>query len=281
MNGVDFDSLLKRNQNVHDRNTDRKTSTSSRFTAVSEPDFSEEPTTFKEEITFVKELEESSKGKVKGSLLLNYIKSSKIPCALALLSALFVITQTIASTADIWVSYWIRIEENRVYLMQLNAFNQSSLLDQFNSTSSTIYPNLWSTDVYIYIYCGIIISFLILAILRSVFFSLVCTRASQKLHDTMFKALISTEMKFFNENPAGRIMNRFTKDMGSADEILPITLLEATQIILLSLGSVAVTIFTDVKLSVIIFILIVLFFWLRKLYLKCSTNIKRLEGISE
>lgn len=41
-----------------------------------------------------------------------------------------------------------------------------------------------------------------------------CMRASQNLHDGMFKGLISTTIRFFDTNPSGRILNRFSKDLG-------------------------------------------------------------------
>lgn len=54
----------------------------------------------------VKELEASSKGKIKGSMLLNYLNSSNMPCALIFMFALFLLTQLSGSMADVWVSYW-------------------------------------------------------------------------------------------------------------------------------------------------------------------------------
>ena len=88
-------------------------------------------------------------------------------------------------------------------------------------------------------------------------------------------------MRFFDENPVGRIMNRFTKDLGNVDDMLPRTLLEASQTILYGLGVIAVIIYTDVKLSIVILAITMLFLIVRKIYLNSSKNIMRLEGMSE
>lgn len=37
-------------------------------------------------------------------------------------------------------------------------------------------------------------------------------------------------MRFFDVNPSGRIMNRFSKDMGTIDELLPKVLIDAIQV---------------------------------------------------
>ncbi|XP_031639826.1 multidrug resistance-associated protein 4-like, partial [Contarinia nasturtii] len=274
--GVDFTRLLGRNEN--DQVGQNEEQLKRRDSAISQRSKSaslDEGTRFlegnnEEENPLAIELEASSSGKIKGSLLFSYLKSSNIPCALLLLGALFVITQVITSTADIWVSLWIRSEERRVYLLKHK-----------NETTSDDGQNLWSTNTYIYIYGGIMISLILIATIRSTIFSLACTKASQSLHDTMFHGLISTKMKFFNENPVGRIMNLFTKDMGSADDILPKTLLEAAQCICIVVGSICVIIFTDTKLSIVILVMGVIFILLQKVYLKCSTNIMRLEAITK
>lgn len=59
-----------------------------------------------EKNVLLKELEASSKGKVEGSLILNYLMAAKRPFSLAFIVVAFLLTQTLASLADIWVSYW-------------------------------------------------------------------------------------------------------------------------------------------------------------------------------
>lgn len=140
--------------------------------------------------------------------------------------------------------------------------------------------NTWSTETYTYVYAGIMVSLFIIAMTRSIAFFQFCGTASQNLHDTMFAGLISTPMRFFDKNPSGRIMNRFSKDMGSTDEALPKSFLDASQINLSMLGAILVTIYTNVKFSIIIIIMGIVFLVVRNIYLKSSTNIKRLEGIS-
>lgn len=69
--------------------------------------------------------------------------------------------------------------------------------------------------------------------------------------------------------------------MGSTDEALPKVSLDAMQINLLMIGAICVTIFTNIKFSIVVIILMILFLIVRKVYLKCSKNIKRLEGMSK
>lgn len=118
-----------------------------------------------------------------------------------------------------------------------------------------------------------------LAIIRSVGFYTMCVRASQNLHDAMFKGIISTTMRFFDTNPSGRILNRFSKDMGAADEYLPKAILDATQIILNMGGAIIVTSIINPFFLVPVTIMAIIFIFIRKIYLKTSKNIKRLESI--
>lgn len=95
----------------------------------------------------------------------------------------------------------------------------------------------------------------------------------------MFKGLIGSTMRFFDTNPSGRILNRFSKDMGSVDEYLPKALLDATQIILNMTGAITVASIVNPLFLVPIFVLGIAFVFIRRIYLKTSKNLKRMEGV--
>jgi len=46
-------------------------------------------------------------------------------------------------------------------------------------------------------------------------------RASVRLHNSIFTRLLRAPVAFFDTNPAGRILNRFAKDLGVIDEKIP------------------------------------------------------------
>lgn len=95
---------------------------------------------------------------------------------------------------------------------RLTYSNNTTKFDFIHEESGSY--DVLSTKICIIVYSVMIATIFLVAIARSISFYNVCIKASRKLHDNMFKALISTTMRFFNINPPGRILNRFSRDIG-------------------------------------------------------------------
>lgn len=80
------------------------------------------------------------------------------------------------------------------------------------------------------IYSAMLGSTLVVYLLRTFGFYRMCLRISLKLHDRLFRGITRTSMYFFNTNPSGRILNRFSKDIRTVDTDLPHTLMDCLSV---------------------------------------------------
>ena len=119
----------------------------------------------------------------------------------------------------------------------------------------------------------------ILTTIQGFLLLLVCLRCSERHHDKMVVAILQAPVLFFDSNPVGRILNRFSKDVGCLDERLPETLLIAIQMVLQVFSSIIVPTVTNPWLLLVIVPLFVLVVWISRYYLKTSRELKRLESI--
>jgi ATP-binding cassette, subfamily C (CFTR/MRP), member 4 len=68
---------------------------------------------------------------------------------------------------------------------------------------------------------GTTVLLILFSVFRAQISFFILVRCSKRLHDEMAKAVLRTKISFFDTNPLGRILNRFSADVGIVDEILP------------------------------------------------------------
>ncbi|XP_046392253.1 probable multidrug resistance-associated protein lethal(2)03659 [Ischnura elegans] len=231
-----------------------------------------------------KELEKIKKGSVDGMVYMRYFTSGAQPLGIFGILMLFALTQTAASGVDYFVSFWTKNEELRMHQLII----QKMLSNQTNVTSEEQLflpqyiqePQPMPIYTLLGLYGGTVVSLFLISIIRSFLYYITCMRCSSNLHDSMFKALVRAPMHFFDANPSGRILNRFSKDMGSIDEFLPKAILDSTQILMVMMGAVIVSATVNYLFLVPVFILGIIFWIIRSLYLHISRKAKRVEGIT-
>jgi ATP-binding cassette, subfamily C (CFTR/MRP), member 4 len=127
---------------------------------------------------------------------------------------------------------------------------------------------------------GLVALTVLLTCLRAMLSFDLTINASRKLHDRMTKAVLRAKVSFFDTQPLGRILNRFSADVGSNDDMLPQTLFDFLMIFFIVLGTVATTI------SVLPFALLALppllwyFLSVRRIFVSSTRELKRLEGLA-
>ncbi|XP_017091987.2 ATP-binding cassette sub-family C member 4 [Drosophila bipectinata] len=168
------------------------------------------------------------------------------------------------------------------------------LMSQVVCSSSDYFSNIWTQQEYqrsqggptsfttfecMYIYGGLIIAVVIMTTFRGFLFFKICMHASKVLHDRMFACILHATMRFFDTTPSGRILNRFSKDMGAVDELLPRAMMDFIQIALVMFGILIVISIVNPVLIASMVVVALVDVLILKLYLRPSQDLKRLEGI--
>ncbi|KAI8512524.1 Multidrug resistance-associated protein 4 [Branchiostoma belcheri] len=172
---------------------------------------------------------------------------------------------------DWWLAHWAAKEEE--YLNTRT--NHSSA--QNISEKETIPPTV-DSSFYLYVFTGVTVAVVVLSTVRTLFMFYNCIMASHNLHNSMFHAIIRTPILFFDTNPVGRILNRFSKDMGQLDEQLPWQFVEFVQYTLLTVGVVILTGVVNPWVFIPVVPLLLIFLYLRQYFLATSRDVKRLEA---
>ncbi|KYQ47297.1 Multidrug resistance-associated protein 4 [Trachymyrmex zeteki] len=157
--------------------------------------------------------------------------------------------------------------------------------DTISSQNFTInnYKNIYylDTNTALWIYGGFITISIVVTTIKNLIFFKICMNASKNLHNFMFSCVLKAPMSFFDNNPSGRILNRFSKDVGAVDEILPSTMTVSLQIFTVMIGILVQVFIINWWIIFAIIIMIFLFGMIRKIYLPIARTTKRLEGIAK
>uniref|UniRef100_A0A8K9V1J4 ATP binding cassette subfamily C member 4 (PEL blood group) n=1 Tax=Oncorhynchus mykiss TaxID=8022 RepID=A0A8K9V1J4_ONCMY len=143
---------------------------------------------------------------------------------------------------------------------------------------------MYSPDVFVSfctLFClciGLTGATIVFGFLRSLVFFNVLVNSAQTLHNRMFTAILRTPVRFFDINPIGRILNRFSKDIGYLDSLLPWTFVDFIQVFLQILGVIIVAAAVIPWILIPVVPLLVVFLFLRRYFLQTSRDIKRLES---
>ncbi|KNC31638.1 putative multidrug resistance-associated protein lethal(2)03659 [Lucilia cuprina] len=207
-------------------------------------------------------------GKIGWKLYKKYFGASGGYILFAVMAFFCVAAQVLASGGDYFLSYWVN----------KNGQAQSQVTDAYRRPEARLDSNTDPVDLYIF--TAINVSIIFFALTRSLLFFNLAKRSSTNLHNAMFKGVTRAAMYFFNTNPSGRILNRFSKDLGQVDEILPGVMMDVIQIFLALLGIVVVLCLVNPWYLLATALLAVIFYFLRSFYLNTSRDVKRLEAIT-
>ncbi len=149
-------------------------------------------------------------GSVRLSTYARYLSAGNSCMGLALFVFLNLATHALYTFSEVWMGYWVNMEE------EWRRDDQVEGRRPFVGTSS----------FYLSVFVASTALLWLLSLARTANLFSVCARASVRLHADMFSCLLRAPPAFFDAAPSGRVLNRFSKDAGAVDELLPAVLID-------------------------------------------------------
>ena len=135
-------------------------------------------------------------------------------------------------------------------------------------------------DQYVRTYVLLVVLNSIVAIIRSFVFAYGNLNATKHVHECLLKTILRAKISFFDTQPIGRILNRFSSDTITIDDYLPFIMNILLASFFVLLGSAIVTI-CSMPLILILFVpLYPVYHYLQNRYRMSSRELKRLTSIT-
>jgi ATP-binding cassette, subfamily C (CFTR/MRP), member 1 len=193
--------------------------------------------------------EDRNTGGIGGRVVASYVKAGGgLLWALPLVFA-FACEQAVKTFTDYWLIFWTK--------------------DQFNIP----------LGAYIGLYLALALVFGAITYTRAITFAFGAVRAAVNLHTQLLAKVMMLPMSFFDTNPSGRVINRFSRDTEMVDAVLPLSLIQLGACVSNYLGIIVFICFAVPWFTVAIPPLSLAYVLLQRYYIPGARELQRLEAV--
>ncbi|ORY43967.1 P-loop containing nucleoside triphosphate hydrolase protein [Rhizoclosmatium globosum] len=194
--------------------------------------------------------EERITGGVSLKYYLFYFRSTGSLAYIAFLLGVLVLWQAVSVFGNFWFTFWVSYE-----------YGPS---DSFYMVGLAVIAVVQS----------------LLIVFTTIAFARACIHAGRNLHNSALDSVLRVPMLFFETNPSGRIISRFSKDFSQTDRMLPHLFQDTTEMILNILGILCMIVYASPYMLIVIALIIPVYLYILKLYRSCKRETKRVESLS-
>ncbi|XP_015783925.1 multidrug resistance-associated protein 1 [Tetranychus urticae] len=130
------------------------------------------------------------------------------------------------------------------------------------------------------VYTALGLSETIFTLANTIVMNICIVNGAKWIHEKMLTRLIRAPMSFFDTTPLGRILNRFTKDIDTADTTISFNLRLLVSQLFRTIVSIIVICLETTYLIVVIIVLGVVYILVQKFYISSSRQLRRIESVT-
>jgi ABC-type multidrug transport system fused ATPase/permease subunit len=203
-------------------------------------------------------VETTRKGKVLWDIYKKYVRALGV-CTTAALIGMY----ALAYTANVGTNYWLK-----------------TWSDCSSNEEDTAGICRTEIEVFIAVYGALGCGYSILVFCAAIALAFGGIAASERFHRNMLAQIVRAPMSFFDTTPIGRIVNRFSQDIYTVDEMIPRTLASFISCAMQVVSTVVVITLSSSVFLVAVVPLAVMFWLIQRYYVQTSRQLKRLESVS-
>ncbi|KAG4077640.1 hypothetical protein HA402_009031 [Bradysia odoriphaga] len=222
--------------------------------------------------------EQHMTGNIQFSTYTKYFKSAHSHTLLISVVILFILTQFALSWSDYFLANWVDWEKKvakPAVKISINATELPSKTTGANESAVKV-----ERERLLLIYTIIMVLGTICVVCRSFSSFRMCLRISINLHDMIFRGITRAKMAFFHNNPSGRILNRFARDINNIDSLLPSIMIDVLHNFLQYIAIIVINAIVDPWLLLPAAMMTILFYMMRVVYVNTGRSFKRIEAKS-
>ncbi|KAG7213689.1 hypothetical protein KM043_002932 [Ampulex compressa] len=214
----------------------------------------------------------TEKGTVRLGVYTSYVKAVGRYLAISILLSM-ILMQSSKNITDLWLSYWVTHSNT----------SSTRASEKTMPLRLEYYLNAYNANEYSYyltIYGLLALFNSIFTLIRAFMFAYGGIQAATVMHKQLLKIVIRAKAVFFDIQPFGRIINRFSSDTYTADDSLPFIINILFAQLFGLLATIVVTAYGLPWIFLVLAPLVPVYHWVQNHYRLTSRELKRLSSIA-
>lgn len=195
-------------------------------------------------------IEEKATGSVPWRAYLQHFRACGGVAVIVFVLILFGVTEAVNCSGSVWLSIWIEGSYDLTH------------------------------HEYLFAYMGFIGACLVTAPLRFYFALRALRHGSFNIHNGILRSVLCAPVSFFDTTPLGRIINRFTRDIGLFDISLQLNYLGLLQCLFFSASSAIIAMVSQPIIAVVIVPCAIAYYFLLIFYNRANREVRRIVNLS-
>jgi len=178
--------------------------------------------------------------------------------------------QVTRNLTDVWLAHWVTQDEGNSTKPNISYFSEAD-------PGSRIDPSI---KYYLTVYGTIAAGNSFFSLVRAFLFAYGGVSAAKTIHVKLLRVILRAKTSFFDNNSAGRILNRFSSDLYTVDDSLPFILNIFLANLFGVLGPLLVTIYAVPWILLVLVPLSASYYTIQQQYRPASRDLKRIGSVT-